>query len=100
LFERDSRDKSGSETNVDASSSNPPQDKNGNNVVLSEVHKYVTKAFAPSILSPGQASSSASASPSYAQFLHTLVKSGSDKAFTIQKQYRKELVPILEAVNE
>jgi hypothetical protein len=32
--------------------------------------------------------------------MHTLIKSGSDKAFTIQKRYRKELGPILEAVNE
>jgi hypothetical protein len=35
-------------------------------------------------LSPGQASSSVSVSPSFTQFLHTLVKSGSDKVFMIQ----------------
>jgi hypothetical protein len=100
LFEREIQDKSDSEMNVDSISPIPLQDNSGNNVVLSEVHKSVTKAFAPSVLSPGQASSRASASLSYTQFLHTLVKSGSDKAFTIQKQYRKELGPILEAVNE
>ncbi|KAK1653547.1 hypothetical protein QYE76_071352 [Lolium multiflorum] len=74
--------------------------KNVNSGSLSDVHKSVTDAFAPSVLFPGQASSSASASPSYTQFLHTLVKSGSDKAFMIQKKYKKELGPILEAVNE
>jgi hypothetical protein len=57
-------------------------------------------AFAPSALSHGQASSSASASPSYAKFLHTLTKSSSDKNFMFQKKYREELGPILEAVNE
>jgi hypothetical protein len=101
LFERDIQDKDDSVVHVESSAPISLQDKGGNNMVLSEVHKSVTKAFAPSVLSPGQASSSASApSSSYAQFLHTLVKSGSDKAFHIQKQYRKELGPILEAVNE
>ncbi|KAK1570145.1 hypothetical protein QYE76_027234 [Lolium multiflorum] len=101
LFERDSQDKDDNVVTVDSSIPISLQDKNDTDAVLSEVHKSVTKAFAPSGLSPGQASSSASApSSSYTQFLHTLVKSGSDKAFTIQKQYRKELGPILEAVNE
>jgi hypothetical protein len=100
LFERDTQDKLDSEMNVDPINPIPLQDNSGKKNVLSEVHKSVTKAFAPSVLSPGQASSSASASTSYTQFLHTLVKSGSDKAFTIQKQYRKELGPILEEANE
>ncbi|KAK1644504.1 hypothetical protein QYE76_062309 [Lolium multiflorum] len=100
LFERDTQDKIDGEMDVDPINTIPLQDNSGDKNVLAEVHKSVTKAFAPSVMSPGQASSSASASTAYTQFLHTLIKSGSDKAFTIQKQYRKELGPILEEVNE
>jgi hypothetical protein len=61
---------------------------------------HLSDSFASRFVSLGQASSSASVSPSYAHFLHTLTKSGSDKAYMFQKQYRKELGPIIEATNE
>jgi hypothetical protein len=96
----DLMDKSVKDITAGTSSSNLPHDKNVNSGSLSNVHKSVADAFAPSVLSPGQASSSASASPSYTQFLHAPVKSGSDKAFMIHKKYKKELGPILEAFNE
>jgi hypothetical protein len=90
----------GRDTTAGASSSSLPTDKHTDVDSLYDVHKSVVDAFAPSALSPGQASSSASASPSFAQFLHTLTKSGSGKTFMIQKKYRKELGPILEATDE
>jgi hypothetical protein len=100
LFEMDSLDATEKDLAAGTSSSPPPHSKNVISGSLSDVHKSVTDAFAPSVLSPGQASSNASASLSYTQFLHTLTKSGSDRAYMFQKKYKKDLGPILEAVNE
>jgi hypothetical protein len=93
-------DKADKSTTVGTSRSSLPKDKHTVVDPLSDVHKSLVDAFAPSALSPGQASSSASASPSFTQFLYALTKSGSDKAFMIQKRYKKELCPILEEADE
>ena len=70
------------------SSSNLPHDKSVASDSLSDVYKSVADAFTPNVRSPGQASSSAPASPSFTQFLHTLVKSDSDKADSKRIQER------------
>jgi hypothetical protein len=62
---------------------------------LSGVHKEVVDALASLPSHSGDGSSS-----SYKQFLNSLVKSGSDKVFTIQKEYKDLLDPIAENVNE
>jgi hypothetical protein len=100
LFEVDMMDCAVKDITAGASGSKLPIEKTNESLPISDVHVSVVDAFAPSALSPGQASSSASASPSYAQFLHTLSKSGSDKTYMFQKQYREELGPILEATDE
>jgi hypothetical protein len=79
LFEIDMMDNTDKFATAGTSSSSLPQDKPAALDSLSDVHKSVIDA-----LSPGQASSSVSVSPSFTQFLHTLVKSGSDKVFMIQ----------------
>jgi hypothetical protein len=86
-------DYDGHVTNTGASGSMPPSEKHKESTHLSN-------SIAPRSVSPGQASSSAFVSPSYASFLHTLVNSGSDKTYMFQKQYRKELGTISEATNE
>jgi hypothetical protein len=100
LFELESLSCTEKVVEAGTSSSLPSSNRKDTPETLSDVHKSVVDAFAPSALSPGQASSSASASPSYAKFLHTLTKSGSDKTFMFQKKYKEELGPILETVNE
>jgi hypothetical protein len=57
--------------NAGASGSMPP-------IVKPNESTHLFDSFASRSVSPGQASSSASVSPSYAHFLHTLAKSGSD----------------------
>jgi hypothetical protein len=89
LFEMDSLGATKRDTTAGTSSSNIPHDKNDISGALFDVHKLVTDAFAPSTLSPRLASSSASASPSYTQFLHTLTKSGSDKAFHVSEEVQE-----------
>ncbi|KAK1683393.1 hypothetical protein QYE76_044241 [Lolium multiflorum] len=59
-----------------------------NPMTVSDKSAHPSDAFAPRAVSPGQASSTASASSSYVHFLHNLSKSGSDKAYMFQKQYR------------
>ncbi|KAK1620803.1 hypothetical protein QYE76_026320 [Lolium multiflorum] len=67
---------------------------------LSEVHKEVVDALA-SLPSQSAASSSSQMAPdSYKQFLTSLARSDSDKAFTIQKEYKHLLDPIDENMNE
>ncbi|KAK1697578.1 hypothetical protein QYE76_014275 [Lolium multiflorum] len=67
---------------------------------LSEVHKEVVDALASLPSHSGGDSSSQKAADSYKQFLTSLATSGSDKAFTIQKEYKDLLDPIPENVNE
>jgi hypothetical protein len=67
---------------------------------LSGVHKEVVDALASLPSHSGDGSSSQKVADSYKQFLNSLVKSGSDKAFTIQKEYKDLLDPIAENVNE
>jgi hypothetical protein len=67
---------------------------------LSGVHKEVVDALASLPSHSGEGSSSQKAADSYKQFLTSLARSGSDKAFTIQKEYKGLLDPIVENVNE
>jgi hypothetical protein len=67
---------------------------------LSEVHKEVVGALASLPSQSSESSSSQRAADSYKQFLTSLARSNSDKAFTIQKEYKNLLDPIAENVNE
>jgi hypothetical protein len=67
---------------------------------LTDVHKEVVGALASLPSQSGESSSSQKAADSYKQFLTSLARSGSDKAFTIQKEYKELLDPIVENVNE
>jgi hypothetical protein len=52
---------------------------------LTDVHRKVVGALASLPSQSGESSSSQKAADSYKQFLTSLARSGSDKAFTIQK---------------
>jgi hypothetical protein len=67
---------------------------------LTDIHKEVVGALASVPSQSGESSSSQKAADSYKQFLTSLARSGSDKAFTIQKEYKELLDPIVENVNE
>jgi hypothetical protein len=67
---------------------------------LPEVHKEVVEALASLPSHSGVSSPSKKAADSYKQFLNSLARSNSDKAFTIQKEYKGLLDPIVENKNE
>jgi hypothetical protein len=67
---------------------------------LTDVHKKVAGALASLPSQSSESSSSQRAADSYKQFLTSLARSNSDKAFTIQKEYKNLLDPIAENVNE
>jgi hypothetical protein len=68
--------------------------------VLPEIHRQVVDALASLPSQVGEGPSNQSEDVSYRQFINSLARSGSDKAFTIQKEYRSLLDPIAENVGE
>jgi hypothetical protein len=84
---------------LDSNLVSPPCIPNKNTHVLHEVHKEVVDALASLPLQDGEGSSTQKEAESYRQFINSLAKSNSDKAFMIQKAYSGLLDPIVENVN-
>jgi hypothetical protein len=68
--------------------------------VLPEIHKQVVDALASLPSQVGEGPSNQKDDVSYRQFVNSLARSNSDKAFTIQKEYISLLDPIAENVRE